>query len=157
MSWSMNWPICITRMVLSVSALLSPTDRALLTSLAEGSSMFLTVLFLGRSREPGAYSGSRILWYGVPVRPKFGFFRLLHEPSNDLNLRLGLQVGAGSQGHLSLMASLVSLLKLFLRPIEACRSVRLLSPLIEFVALRKMLLASSSFMMSALGVLNLGT
>ena len=48
-------------------------------------------------------------------------------------------------------------MKLFLRPMEAWRSVRLLSPLMEFVALRKMLLASSSLMMSALGVLNLGT
>ena len=84
-SWSMNWPICITRMVLSVSSLLSPTDRALLTSRALGSSRFLTLLFLGRSKEPGAYSGSKILWYGVPVLPKLGFLRLLHEPSNDLN------------------------------------------------------------------------
>ena len=155
MSWSMNWPICITRIVLSESALLSPTDRALLIFLADGSSMLLTTLFLGRSSDPEAYSGSRILWYGVPVLPKFGSRRLLQDPSNDLNIIVLLQVGAGDQGHLSLIALLVSLLKLFLSPMEAWRSVKLLSNLIMLVADNNTLLTSSRFLMSSRGLLNL--
>ena len=155
MSWSMNWPICITRFVLSESSTLVPTERALLTFLAEGSSIFPAVLFLGRSKVPGAYSGSKILWYGVPVLPKFGFLRLLQDPSKVLNTRFWLHVGAGTQGHRSLIALLVSLLNPFLSPIAAWRSVRLLSVLMVLVAARNMLLTSSNLMMSALGVLNL--
>ena len=41
MSWSMNWPICITSTVLSASAGLSFPISALLTSRADGSWMFL--------------------------------------------------------------------------------------------------------------------
>ena len=50
MSWSMNCPICMTRMVLSPSALLSPTERALLMARAEGSSTLPALLLRGRSR-----------------------------------------------------------------------------------------------------------
>merc|ERR1719206_364338 len=52
MSWSINCPICITRIVLSLSASLAPTDRALLTVRADGSSKLSWVLFLGRSSVP---------------------------------------------------------------------------------------------------------
>merc|ERR1719412_806849 len=155
MSWSMNWPICITRMVLSPSALLSPTDRALLIARAEGSSTLPALLLRGRSRLDLAYSGSRILWYGVPVLPRFGSLRLLQEPSQLLKCLLGSQVGAGTQGQRAEMAELVSLLKFDLSPMVAWRSVRLLSTLMVLAAFSRMLLTSSSFMMSFRGLLNL--
>merc|ERR1719412_1199594 len=155
MSWSMNWPICMTRMVLSPSLLPCPPDSALLIARAEGSSTPPAVLLRGRSRLDLAYSGSRILWYGVPVRPRFGSLRLLQDPSQVRKCLLGSQVGAGTQGHRSEMAELVSLLKLDLRPMAASRSVRLLSALMVLAALRRMLLTSSSLTMSRRGVLNL--
>merc|ERR1719510_1679849 len=137
MSWSMNCPICMTRMVLSPSAVLSPTDSALLIDLAEGSSTLPALLLRGRSRLDLAYSGSRILWYGVPVLPRFGSLRLLQDPSQVRKCLLGSQVGAGTQGHRSEMAELVSLLKFDLRPMAASRSVRLLSALMVLAALRR--------------------
>merc|ERR1719479_520824 len=156
MSWSMNWPICMTRMVLSPSLLSSVSlESALLIARAEGSSTLPAVLLRGRSRLDLAYSGSRILWYGVPVLPRFGFLRLLQDPSQVRKCLLGSHVGAGTQGHRSEMAELVSLLKLDLRPMAASRSVRLLSALMVLAALRRMLLTSSSLTMSLRGVLNL--
>merc|ERR1719219_174149 len=147
MSWSMNWPICMTRMVLSPSLLSSVSlESALLIARAEGSSTLPAVLLRGRSRLDLAYSGRRILWYGVPVLPRFGSLRLLQDPS---------QVGAGTQGHRSEMAELVSLLNCDLSPMMACRSVRLFSALMVLVALSRMLLTSSSILMSLRGVLNL--
>ena len=61
---------CITRTVLSVSALSLPALSALLMLLAEGNWVLSTELRRGRSKLPRAYSGKRILWNGVPVRPK---------------------------------------------------------------------------------------
>merc|ERR1719411_1776228 len=119
MSWSMNWPICITRTVLSSSLLSGPTVSALLIARAEGSSTPPAVLLRGRSKLDLAYSGRRILWYGVPVRPRFGSLRLLRDPSQVRKCLLG------------------SLLKLDLRPMMAWRSVRLLSALMMLVALRR--------------------
>merc|ERR1719150_196586 len=155
MSWSMNWPICITRTVLSSSLLSGPTVSALLIARAEGSSTPSAVLLRGRSRLDLAYSGRRILWYGVPVRPRFGSLRLLQDPSQVRKCLLGSQVGAGTQGQRSEMAELVSLLKLDLRPMMAWRSVRLLSALMRLVALSRTVLTSSSLTMSLRGVLNL--
>merc|ERR1719510_794574 len=155
MSWSMNWPICMTRMVLSPSLLPGPPDSALLIARAEGSSTLPALLLRGRSRLDLAYSRSRILWYGVPVLPRFGSLRLLQEPSQVLKCLFGLQVGAGTQGQRAEMAGLVSLLKSDLSPMVACRSVRLLSALMVLAAFSRMLLTSSSFMMSFRGLLNL--
>merc|ERR1719415_138685 len=156
MSWSMNWPIRMTSMVLSPSLLSSVSlESALLIARAEGSSTFPAVLLRGRSRLDLAYSGSRILWYGVPVLPRFGSLRLLQEPSQLLKCLLGSQVGAGTQGQRAEMAGLVSLLKFDLSPMVARRSVRLLSALMVLAAFSRMLLTSSSFMMSFRGLLNL--
>merc|ERR1719350_64790 len=138
MSWSMNWPICITNTVLSVSALSLPTLRALLMVLDEGNLVLSTELRRGRSKVPRAYSGKRILWNGVPVRPKLESLGLLHEPSNVryFSVIVGHE-GAGTQGHLSLIAAFVSLLKSFLKPMPASKSVKLFCALILRVASRR--------------------
>ena len=61
----------MTRTVFVVSALSLPALRALLMVLADGSWVLSTELLLGKSNVPRAYSGKRIRWNGVPVRPKF--------------------------------------------------------------------------------------
>ena len=60
----------MTRTVLAVSTLLLPWLSALLMSRAEGSWLLSTELLRGKSSVPLAYSGRRIRWNGVPVRPK---------------------------------------------------------------------------------------
>merc|ERR1719319_133194 len=138
MSWSMNCPICITSTVFSVSRGSLPVLRELLTDLAEGSSELSTELRRGKSKEFRAYSGSRIRWKGVPVRPKLELVGLLQEPSKVLYLSVMVgQDGPGTQGHLDRMSALVSLLKSFLRPIPASKSVKLFCALSLLVASRR--------------------
>ena len=108
----------MTRTVLAVSTLLLPWLSALLMSRAEGSWLLSTELLRGKSSVPRAYSGRRIRWNGVPVRPKLeslgvkmlkdsvgetipNYLALLHEPSNVRYFSvIGGQDGAGTQGHL---------------------------------------------------------
>ena len=54
-------------------------------------------LVLGRPME-WKYSGNKILWKGVPVRPKLGFLRLLQVPSDDRYFDFSLQDGSGLHG-----------------------------------------------------------
>ena len=83
--------------------------------LAEGNWVLSTELRRGRSNVPRAYSGKRILWNGVPVRPKLeslkescqilnlrpNYLGLLHEPSNVRYFSvIDGHEGAGTQGHL---------------------------------------------------------
>ena len=116
MSWSTNWPNCITIKVFAESALFDPVVNCALILLADGSSNPSAGRLRGKLLLPPAYSGSMIRLKGVPMRPKLGSRRLLQVPSWLRKRPRLLQLGAGSHGHFLLMAWLVrplrSLLKL---------------------------------------------